>query len=869
MNLFIRKEIRQMLPNLGVALALACMIWLLPSGYDRGPGLVLALFPFALCPAMVVMLALDAFGREISSGTWTLLLSQPVSRKRIWWTKSGLAAGAIGCVFVVWWLSLFLRAPSLLSPGDLGSWTLGAMLFALAVWSGGLWTVLLLRQVVAAFWITVLIPMMLVLVLAQGFEKHPEFFWPAAILVALTYSAAGLLWGRWLFLQAQDVHWTGGTVTLPRWAMLPARREGAGLSRSRRPWRALLGKELRLHQGQLIIAGLLAVAHLAVRGVGVLAGESLRESPILEGLVTLFWVFWLVMPVLVGGAAIAEERKLATLDMQMCLPVRPGIQLAIKMAVVLGLSLALGFGMPVLLESGRQLQDQTSFIQFAGSALSFGLLAFYASSLARSTLQALAPAIALIVVCWLIMLSALQGCQIFGITFWRGWLIGLIGVPMMLATVLVLLRSNWRHSVVSTAVWRHNGMAWLGTLVAGVTLTSAIYNRAWEYLTSTEAVHGAARFDASTTGTIQGDGSSLLVKLPDGRYWLNRFGVAATGPMAELAGDWNPSERLPGGRFVQGTNWAEMTLCLSDLVAVANDGSLWVSAERTDSRTFQDRRLSNPKPIAMQRVGNDHDWKQVTGTYPPLVLVKTDGTLWRFGTRRGNSQPEWPGLQGAVPQRWGKDSDWAGIVRTWGGCDFRKRDGSVWSLNYQRRTSEKLAMDEQSALYRVDAGARQEWNQVAWIVAPGGMGAMVGIRPDGTFRVAGAWGQPAGGMAWEILPKEGQFGHDSDWRTLVGSWSGSLAVTLKSDGTLWRWRFPRDVVENPQSASARRFSTHADWLAMHKMFAGFVALSRDGNLWFWKLDTEGFRSSDHSWPLLLGPSRRPVLISKINESVGQ
>jgi hypothetical protein len=595
----------------------------------------------------------------------------------------------------------------------------------------------------------------------------------------------------------------------------------------------------------------------------MMAADSLHESPILEAFVTLFWVFWLIMPVLVGGAAIAEERKLATLDMQICLPVRPGVQLAIKMAVVLGLSLLLGFGMPVVLERGRQLQDQASLLQFAGSALTFGLLAFYASSLARSTLQALAPAVAIILVCGLTMMSALQGFQLFGITFWRGWLVGLIGVPMMLAGMLILLRSNWRQTAVGTAMWRHNGLVWLGTLAASASLTAALYNRAWEYLTATEPVHGAARFDASTKCTIQGDGSSLLVKLPDGRHWLNRFGVAATGPLAEWAGDWNPNERMPGGRFVQGTNWANMTLCQSDLVAVANDGSLWVSAEHPDPRTFDERRSPDPKPIAMQRVGTDSDWKQISGTYPPLILLKKDGTLWRFGTRRTNSRQDSPGLQNTLPQRWGKDADWAGIVRTWSGRDFRKRDGSVWSLNSQRRTSERLQMDEQSFLYRVDPGARHEWHQVAWITSPGGMGVMVGIRPDGTFRVAGAWGQPAGGMAWEVMPKEGQFGRESDWRALVGSWSGALAVTLKADGTLWRWRFPRDVAENPGSASAQRFSAHGDWLAMHSMFAGFVALSRDGHLWFWKLDTEGFRSTDRSWPPLLGPSRLPVLISKI------
>ena len=35
------------------------------------------------------------------------------------------------------------------------------------------------------------------------------------VVVLAAYSIAGFFWARLLFLRAQDVHWTGGTVAMP------------------------------------------------------------------------------------------------------------------------------------------------------------------------------------------------------------------------------------------------------------------------------------------------------------------------------------------------------------------------------------------------------------------------------------------------------------------------------------------------------------------------------------------------------------------------------------------------------------------------------------------------------------------------------
>jgi hypothetical protein len=44
-----------------------------------------------------------------------------------------------------------------------------------------------------------------------------------------------------------------------------------------------------------------------------------------------WWVLWLGLPFLVGSAAVAEERKLGTLEGQLCLPTTRRTQFAVKL----------------------------------------------------------------------------------------------------------------------------------------------------------------------------------------------------------------------------------------------------------------------------------------------------------------------------------------------------------------------------------------------------------------------------------------------------------------------------------------------------------------------------------------------------------
>src|SRR6266702_1248851 len=186
------KELRLLSPAYAMALLLAIApVWLLRKDA------ALALYPFWFGAAL---LALSSFGREFGLNTFPLILAQPLERTRIWWTKVAVLAGAMTTVFIVWCLSsvacLTLRADVGLERSFWRETLASGGAAAAVAFAGGLWTTLLLRQVAAAFWFTILVPGATVMIIGMCGGTDVMIF--GALVL---YSVAGCVWAWRQFLR--------------------------------------------------------------------------------------------------------------------------------------------------------------------------------------------------------------------------------------------------------------------------------------------------------------------------------------------------------------------------------------------------------------------------------------------------------------------------------------------------------------------------------------------------------------------------------------------------------------------------------------------------------------------------------------------
>jgi alpha-tubulin suppressor-like RCC1 family protein/ABC-type transport system involved in multi-copper enzyme maturation permease subunit len=925
MRTLLRKEIRLIFPAWIVAMLLAILpVWLLWPPYSYGvyygPGFAyyshgsylpvpgpIVFIPFALG---ALLLGITSLGQEFNLKTFSLLLAQPVPRRRLWALKTRVLAAALALAFIALCVSNVVRVDAVIDTMKAtvwrnafhtaggqaqmlkvirGTWWMafeGALtaggLAILAAFAGGLWTTLLFRQISAALWFTVLIPSALGLFTARLLQSFADGVIVAGMFAVLgLYTVAGYLWARNHFLQAQDVQWTGGSISFP--ARRSATRSSAA-GRRKPPLRALAANALQTHLVALGLAGALLVLHLVVLFVRKMEFDPAHPTRGLYQVLSFWWLLWLALPLLIGSAAVAEERKQGTLESLLCLPVSRRLQWVVKFVPALLLGVLLGGVMPWALERiglalgtidsslfwkmastthYHSVAEYYSAVLMATCAAAAGLtiVSFYASTLTRNLLQALGAAVALAL-----------GFTAFGVwavvketqvspVLWGTQLLVYIGLPIVLGTVGWLAYSNFQRLQTGWRLWRRNLFALAVSLACVTSATALVWNRAWERVMPLEAAHGPARLRGPVRPIICSIGGRPLVLLPDGRLWAPNEMVLKESNWYDRVVDENGmvvvrniNRPIPtGGTFLGGSNWVDLASFLygsREAAGVRSDGSLW-------SIAYPDLTNYGSAPT-VERIGTDSDWKWVAAGSGYFLAVKRDGTLWGWGRNNNGQLGPGPKFFANGPERIGHDSDWTAVFASGATSVAVKRDGSVWKWGY---------------LDYSPTGYERNWVQnhpepVRWHLDGGDWRSFVGsarrdlfVRQDGTLWASGMLTENLlghdlleAGRGFRFTAQPMRIGGKSDWSEVTANWndlaalntSGQLFQSYTHDSLLFFW----GNVWNP--------SRYSDWIAIHNDRGTLIALAADGTLCAWEYPEQ--RVNGRS---LLGPSRKPWWTVKI------
>ena len=328
--------------------------------------------------------------------------------------------------------------------------------------------------------------------------------------------------------------------------------------------------------------------------------------------------------------------------------------------------------------------DSLWCLVFAAACAAGGVISFYCSSLARSALQALGPAVLAFFAAGGMLIAGWLPESYLSYPLWRGFLVYLFGVPVLTLTVIGLAYWNYQRVLVDWKVLLRNVLTLTAALTFVITSTTALYHRAWEFITPTDPPHGPARLAPSQRVMLQTPGSALTFGLPDGRIWLSCRTISNPSLGTLLTGGWlvkSIKETFAGGRFLEGTNWDSVAFCAFDVVGIQKDGSLWVS-EKSDKLVWL-RLINDPsphsRPVTFVRLGDDHNWKSIVSYGYYALLLKNDGTLWKLGATSERIDfrrfPDWPGLRAFKPKQVGTASDWAEIWNFDYTLYLRKTDG--------------------------------------------------------------------------------------------------------------------------------------------------------------------------------------------------
>jgi ABC-type transport system involved in multi-copper enzyme maturation permease subunit len=621
-------------------------------------------------------------------------------------------------------------------------------------------------------------------------------------------------------------------------------------------------KEVQLHQVSLVLAVVVFLLHiLSVIFRKMNPGLTEPNALILVPSVSAF-IVWLALPFLLGSVSVAEERKLGTLESQLCLPVTARAQLAIKFGVMLLLNILLCAVVPWLIE-GAGILSGVSGSMFKGAfvpqdlkilcAISAGLSAFsfFASTLTRNTLQAMGTAlVANVLACAGILYTVLPKTLFLGVRAGSSPLFGLIGWPMLVVILLWLAFDNYKRVLVDSRLWLRNFLVLLATLAVAFTATATVYNRSWELLMNVEPPHGPARLSGAIKPRILASGYNVLALLPDGRLWVSQNSERRfLYKERDYSGAINDQYvRVPvDGQFIGANNWLQLDGYYGNSIGIQSDGSLWEIKWRDGTNRF-------PIP-KVERVGSDSDWKAVAAGNGFFLALKNNGTLWGWGRNDEGQLGNGPNEFTNGPVRIGPHSDWASVYTADSVSIGVKRDGSVWKwgeliLGPDGNWSESNNRKHPEAV---------RWNLDGsdWIARAGQTEDLI-VRRDGTlwfwgFIPANVLGEShtlveqASGSQW--AKQLVRVGNAADWADVAIS--GDHLIAIKRNGSFLENDMRDDSLFG--KGDVRKPSKNSDWMAVSGNWGTTLALAADGTLSCWiqlpEETAEGRR--------FLGPTRRP------------
>ena len=267
---------------------------------------------------------------------------------------------------------------------------------------------------------------------------------------------------------------------------------------------------------------------------------------------------------------------------------------------------------------------------------------------------------------------------------------------------------------------------------------------------------------------------------------LFTWGAGGTGILGNAA---TTDRSTPVTTSAGGTNWKQVSGGAAHTAAIKTDGTLWVWGSGTYGRLGNASTTNRSTPVTTFAGGTN--WKQVSAGNGLTAAIKTDGTLW------------------------------------------------VWGNNASGQLGNAGTTSRSTPVTTFAGGTN--WKQVS-----SGFEFTAAIKTDGTLWLwgKGSSGQLGNNSNGDISTPVTTFAGGTNWKQ-VGA-AGYSPAAIKTDGTLWVWGFSFSgrlgTGEPPFTTKFTPVTTFAggtNWKQVSSGFNHTTAIKTDGTLWTWGYGANG------------------------------
>ena len=281
-------------------------------------------------------------------------------------------------------------------------------------------------------------------------------------------------------------------------------------------------------------------------------------------------------------------------------------------------------------------------------------------------------------------------------------------------------------------------------------------------------------FDSDWSMVSAGSSFAVVLKT-NGTIW--GFGLNTSGQLGNNS-TTNASVPIQIGAD---SDWAYISSGDAFTLAIKNNGTLWGWGDNTGGQLGNGTSGSGNMMLVPTQIGTSN-WLKVSGGTNHTLAIKTDGTLWGWGTNNNGKLGNGTTVDSYVPIQISALTTWQSVMAGQSHSVAKKNDGTVWT--WGDNTNGQLG-DGTSGATAYKTSPQNIGMSVSTSIARGYQHTLL-RKNDGKLY---AWGGNTSGQLGDgsntqkVLPV--LINNDSDWVTIDSK--ATHTVALKSDGSLYAW----------------------------------------------------------------------------------
>lgn len=226
------------------------------------------------------------------------------------------------------------------------------------------------------------------------------------------------------------------------------------------------------------------------------------------------------------------------------------------------------------------------------------------------------------------------------------------------------------------------------------------------------------------------------------------------------------------------SDWLTIATGGEHTIAIKTDGTLWSWGSNNAGQLGDGTTVKKNTPI---QIGTDNNWRSISTKGSTSFAIKTNGTLWGWGQNNiSNVGLGFYSLNITTPTQVGTETDWKNIYAGFDITVAIKTDNTLWAWGSNLNGKIGVGGFTGNYLSPIQIGTDTDWKEVST-----GYHTLA-LKQNGTMW---AWGNNSYGELGDNsninkdLPI--QIGTDTDWLNIYATNYSSYGI--KNNGTLWTW----------------------------------------------------------------------------------